>query len=559
MQHHNVLKLTFGLALVALLLLAACSGGRHGAMLAQLEELERQNRADSVMRNDSLARELAEYFDRHGSPNERMRAHYILGRTYADMGEAPAALNSYLDAAVSADTTAADCDFNRLSRVYSQMAGLFYWQNLTEDFLNSIEQSIKYAWLAKDTIQALNSAAHKIGAYERLQQYETGIAEFEGVYALLLQLYGDEIAAKYCLLPVKSLLANKKPERAKMFLDIYRTRSEYVDSLGVIEPGREVYYYYLGQYYLSAGQYDSAMYSFYKELDNASDVLNQNMASHGLSLAYQGMGKHDSAAKYAIYSYDMNDSVYKKMATNDVEQMKAMYDYARHQEEAQEEKEKTLQEKRQKNALVVLVVAVILVVSWVSFTLTKKRRKLEQDYRNKVVELSVASKELEELRSLQKENVGLNSIKEKLTMQIEAKELVVEKLKKELASFKRKERLTMSNSESQLAASVVYQQLQSKANAGKLLSEKEWEEIETLVNDVLPGFFVFMQSSKHELNEVEYRMCILFRLHIDMKGASGFIGVSKTSISRYSSAVLKHLFNETGCGKELKRKMESIT
>ena len=57
------------------------------------EELERQNRADSVMTNDSLAEHLVKYFDRHGTPNERMRAHYILGRTYADMGEAPRAVD----------------------------------------------------------------------------------------------------------------------------------------------------------------------------------------------------------------------------------------------------------------------------------------------------------------------------------------------------------------------------------------------------------------------------------------------------------------------------------
>lgn len=82
--------------LCALFLVPACSGGDKEQMLRQLEELERMNRADSVMQNDSLAEQLVEYFDRHGTPNERMRAHYILGRTYADMGEAPRALEAYL-------------------------------------------------------------------------------------------------------------------------------------------------------------------------------------------------------------------------------------------------------------------------------------------------------------------------------------------------------------------------------------------------------------------------------------------------------------------------------
>ena len=49
----------------------------HQQMLSQLEELERQNLADSLMTNDSLAINLCDYFDSHGTPNERMRAHYM--------------------------------------------------------------------------------------------------------------------------------------------------------------------------------------------------------------------------------------------------------------------------------------------------------------------------------------------------------------------------------------------------------------------------------------------------------------------------------------------------
>jgi hypothetical protein len=89
-----------------LLLLVACDSGRRERL--QLEELERQNRADSLMTNDSLALALTNYFDRHGTPNEQLRAYYILGRTYADVGEAPRAIEAYNTAADRADTTAAD-------------------------------------------------------------------------------------------------------------------------------------------------------------------------------------------------------------------------------------------------------------------------------------------------------------------------------------------------------------------------------------------------------------------------------------------------------------------
>jgi hypothetical protein len=65
-------------------------------------ELLRQdalNRTDYVFKSDSTAKVLADYYDQKGTPNEKMKAYYLLGRAYMDMKEWPAALQSMLDAA----------------------------------------------------------------------------------------------------------------------------------------------------------------------------------------------------------------------------------------------------------------------------------------------------------------------------------------------------------------------------------------------------------------------------------------------------------------------------
>ncbi|MBR6264852.1 MAG: hypothetical protein IKR05_16795 [Prevotella sp.] len=61
----------------------------------QLLRLMAQNKCDTVFRSDSLQLLLTEYYDKHGTPNERMTAHYLLGRAYSDMGEAPRALQCF--------------------------------------------------------------------------------------------------------------------------------------------------------------------------------------------------------------------------------------------------------------------------------------------------------------------------------------------------------------------------------------------------------------------------------------------------------------------------------
>ena len=91
----------------------------------QLLRLMAQNKCDTVFRSDSLQLLLTEYYDKHGTPNERMTAHYLLGRAYSDMGEAPRALQCFLDAVSCADTTSNVCDYKTLFRIYGQMAMVY--------------------------------------------------------------------------------------------------------------------------------------------------------------------------------------------------------------------------------------------------------------------------------------------------------------------------------------------------------------------------------------------------------------------------------------------------
>ena len=146
-------------------------------MEALLDRADSLNRAYIPMTGglDSLLSEAASYYDRHGSPNEQLRAHYLLGCAYRDMGDAPQALQCYQDAVDRADTLASDCDYHRLMAVYGQMADLFHAQNLPEDeltvlnyvqncarkkndtllYVRSIELKARPFFLLKDTVSML--------------------------------------------------------------------------------------------------------------------------------------------------------------------------------------------------------------------------------------------------------------------------------------------------------------------------------------------------------------------------------------------------------------------
>ena len=106
---------------------------RADRMYLELLRGKAMNKADSLFTTDSLMRRVVRYYDRHGSRNRRMLAHYVLGCAYRDMQSAPRALEQYQQAIDVADTTAADCDLNTLMRVHSQMADLFHRLHLYEE------------------------------------------------------------------------------------------------------------------------------------------------------------------------------------------------------------------------------------------------------------------------------------------------------------------------------------------------------------------------------------------------------------------------------------------
>ena len=95
------------------------------------------------------------YYNNHGSANERMLAYYMLGCVYRDLHEAPLALDYYNKATELADTASQNCDYATLYRVYGQMGVLFEKQHLFSQELFAYNKATKYAYMAKDTLNAL--------------------------------------------------------------------------------------------------------------------------------------------------------------------------------------------------------------------------------------------------------------------------------------------------------------------------------------------------------------------------------------------------------------------
>ena len=553
--------------LLLLLVVAACSDG--DSMRRQLQELQARNQADSLMTDLNKANTLCDYFDRHGTPNERMLAHYLLGRTHADLGEAPEALQAFHDAADCADTTASDCDYRLLCRIYGQGANIFYQQGLYRNQLEYTDMSVKYAWKGKDTIAAIVCYAQKGAIYNQLLLKDSAIIVFEDAIKQLKAHKCEQLAAGFAGVLARVLIEKDEIEKAKSYLYEHESLSGYFKENGDIENGREIYYYFKGLFYLKNNQLDSAEYFFRKELQTGKDFNNQNCGSRGLAQLYQQKNIPDSVSKYYAYSYVMNDSCFAQMTTHEVAQAQAMYDYTRQQIIAQQERQKAANTRRIIWYVIIIAGIVLFIILSRLYRKHKEQERLIEEHVSMQAEvmklrehkanyeclLMERRKQAEALGDTLSEMESLKAEKDNFDKMLREKEDKIEQLKTDIKKYRRLARQERDIIKHQLEDAPIFRSLSEKAIKGIEITDKEWRDLEKFVAIRLPEFYLFVSSREHALTTIMYHVCILVRLQFSFTSISHMMGVKAPTITKVCSVVLKKLFNEEGSGKDLEQEL----
>ena len=477
-----------------------------------------QNKCDTVFRSDSIQRLLVDYYESHGSANDRMLAHYLLGRAYFDMGEMPLSLNAYQLAL--ADTTVTDKNYYQIVRIYAQMAKIYYHQYLLQEQIDCINQSVKFALLAKDTIGAVNNYLQKANSYDLMGKSDSVITICENVNSFFKGKGMYKQSAQDQGLLALHYIKKGMLEKAKHCLDVYEAESGFFDSNHNIEPHRTIYYSMLGEYYTTIEKYDSAEICFRKELREGKDFNNQNAASRGLALLFQKTHQPDSAAKYALYSYAMNDSVYAHMATEEVERMKAMYDYNRHLKLA-EAKSLEAQATRSLVWILSLFCLSIILSLYIVILRHKKREeemvRREENLYKRLVELEDSHKEKERFkRTIEQEQRILNS--------------TIAKHFRDLA--------------------------QKPAN---LPSSTDWKSMLDMISRELPSFQALLCDNQLNLRQEEMNICMLIRLRFKPKEISNLTGLSSQNVTNIRKRLLYKIYgDESGGSKDFDQRIMKI-
>ena len=526
--------------------------GKSTQMRYQLVYAKGMNKGYVDFTTDSLMKEIVDYYDNHGTCQQQMLAHYLLGCVYRDLGDSPASLSCYNDAVEKVDTTSSDCDYKLLTRVYEQQGALFLSQSMPQNALSAYQKAEKYAWIAKDTLSAVLSYEHLGNIYEYMDNMDKVIEVYENASRRYRQ-YGYPVQAARALGgAIQALILTKQYAKAKKYMDVFEAESGYFQKDSCYSYINYSHYYYLKGLYCLESHSDSAKYWFTKCQEFAKTNNNKSFSAYAWYLYYIKHQQMDSVAKYSEQAFAYNDSANLDMERDLMQKMQAIYDYDRWKNVAHNEEIKAT--RANLTLLVSILISVsVIIIGILTFLVYRKKRKLElqekEEQENLIRQQIYDTKqELELLRTVNDRKIA-DVIKEK--------EQTINKLEDDLKDIRDKySNSSLSDVDILLKESSIYKRIKYlELHPKEIMRENDWIELEETIEQLIPSFIPLL---KNRLNVIAYRICLLVKLEISTSSIAILLGLSSSAISKYRKVMLEKLCGRSGKPKDFDEYIRQI-
>ena len=508
----------------------AKSWSKSQRMRHSLLTMKAQNKAYVPFTSDSLANDLVSYYDRHGSPNDRLLSRYLLGCVYRDLHEAPHAVDCYLDAISQADTTATECDFYTLECAYSQLADTYHNQLLLTNEIEARKKASYYAFRANQTQWGIYNQAMLSNTYILMNKKDSA----EIILRSVLEQYRKHGYIQQALRISRTLmhLYIDNPlhlAEAKALMDQFEAESELFDEHHELPPSQRQYYSYKGKYYENLNVLDSAEYYYRKIYRPNMTYVQKDPMYRGLLSIFKKRHQADSIAKYAQLYGEANDSSIAKRDQGLTAQMASLYNYNRYKKEALENENKALEAQNRFLYLCIFVVLGLLVLAYIGkrFLKWRKEKLLELKSRSQVVEM------------LQNE---VSQHEREKTRMAEEKSLLAQEnhtLKEEIGQMRVREHVIASEN---LSDEPIVKQINELAQKPRTMTQEEWRLLTKVFARYCPELLNDLRL--HNANRVMTRVCMLSALNVRHNEQAALLDMTKQEVTNAKTAINQKLFNQ---------------
>lgn len=506
-------------------------------MRYELLRAKAMNKSNVYFRSDSTMKEVAAYYSHHGTPNEKMMAYYLLGCVYRDLGEAPAALEYYQKAAACADTTAEDCDYSILNKIYAQSAIVLHSQKLIDEELDMWHKAEYCGKRAHNIRMAISAFENTVRIYYALNDYNKVMQISDSASSAYLNSGYKDKAARAIFIQIDIYLKRGDIKNAEACLHKYEKYGDIFSSPGNVKPGLELYYYYKGLSLLAGNRVDSAEHYFRKMLTGSARD-EKEAAYRGLLSVYRSRRNSDSVFHYARLYCDANDSSWLRLTSSEAQRVQSLYRYTRNRQQA-ELREREVSELR----LTIVFLSVISLIVVLELYMWHRRRSfrmksllLEKNrmYSDLLHRSGEISRELSAA-------LGENS---RLASELEASG---RRLRAELDKMQ-----DMSSTDADWASlqklmeSDLIKNLHDQAAHGRSAGQKDWSRLNTYVENRYPRFLSFINNlGSSSLSQNEKKVAILIKLHFLSSEISCLLDISPQNLSNIRRRLNLKLFGSS--------------
>lgn len=506
-----------------------------------------RNSAGIPLGSEQEIRAVAEYFEKHGTDNERMSAYYVLGSVCEQCGEnMPMDALKFYDMAIGfADTMSAECDYRTLALAYAAKADILEDNYLLDNGLDAWKTACKYSLRANDKFLYISLLSCMSDTYYLKGDTDMAIRIGKRAYSLFEKNgYKDNARrllgiVSFCYWEADSV--DSAIELTRKYLGCPLL----FDKDGELKKGCNIYHYVKGRLYLEENKADSAKLAFEALLNEGSKNFKQ-ASFKGMYFLYKRKCMMDSTVKYAELWNAYADSSYREAATSQLNKMQYAYGYSQKEKDILEVKSDLYAN----TFKVLFLCCFIVILAMLSYIIIRSKNvKIKMaDERINILKSLIEDKEMK-LKNLMKKvannEVGMEMYKEKIKF-----------LKEEIGGLRDEILIHQgTNENSDNAQNDILSQIKAKAKKGIALSIKERNCFAAYARMHNPNF-VNLISDKDNITEKEFLVCSFVMYDFAPSEIVCMLDISSQILSNMRSRLNMKIFKIEGGAKDFDRNLK---
>ena len=497
-------------------------------LLLQAEDLQY-----SLHTSDSLINRLVTYYDAQGEKPKRIQAYYLKGKVYADMNDAPQALEAYQ---LALDLASGQSNWE--TAIYHEMYQLFANQGLHDDALRTNKHLLRIYEAQHNLPQTALAQRNMARLFYQKEEKDSALYYYRQAGHSALSV-ADSVTFYEMLAEQASILYETEGiEQAFPLLKKTEHREDILD--------KSYIHFLLGQIYTDLEQWDSAHYYHHKVVESGN-IEKTYHSYRNLHVLEKRKGNYAKALEYMEKALDSRNLLQTIGQNEAVAQIHALYNY---QHIADENASLRLNKEKQKNVILILtllttamVFAAFLFISYQrkrSRQIVERERKLkllaEERYAKSQIAIRDNERKLEELTNLLAKAQAENDVRMSGSLQMEMKKLQLQNEEIRLSEHEQQQRIAS------FMSSDIYQLIDLASKDDKVLvTDENWNQIKEAIDLLYPTFNKHLSDVFPYLTLQARQLCWLSKIGVSPTGIAHILKRSRQSVTNTRTKMNKFI------------------